>query len=52
MRLRILIEGRYRIKNIRGRTRIRSKVLEALLVEFRGKGIILAQPPMALSAGG
>lgn len=44
----ILIEGRYRIGNVRERTRIRSKVLEALLIEFRGKGISLAQRPTSL----
>ena len=41
----ILVEGRYRIHNVRERTRIRSKVLEALLIEFRGKGISLAPLP-------
>ncbi len=41
----ILVEGRYRIADIRERTRIRSRVLEALLAEFRNQDIRLAESP-------
>jgi small-conductance mechanosensitive channel len=40
----ILVEGRYRIPDIRARTRIRSEVLKNILSDFRKAGIKLAAP--------
>ena len=38
----VLIEGRYRIEDVRKRTRIRSQVLQRILLEMRAAGIPLA----------
>ena len=38
----VLIEGRYRISDVRNRTRIRSRVLQRILVDLRAAGIPLA----------
>ena len=40
----ILVEGRYRIPNIRERTRIRSQVLKNILTDFKQADIKLAAP--------
>lgn len=40
----ILVEGRYRIPDIRARTRIRSEVLKNILNDFQTAGIALASP--------
>lgn len=40
----ILMEGRYRIPDIRARTKVRSRVLSALLADLRAAGIGLALP--------
>ena len=40
----ILVEGRYRIPDIRERTRIRSRVLKNILRDFKKEGIQLASP--------
>jgi len=40
----ILVEGRYRIPDIRTRTRVRSEVLKNILTDFKQAGISLAAP--------
>lgn len=40
----VLMEGRYRIQNVRERTRIRSRVLKSLLAALRADGIPLPAP--------
>ncbi len=44
----ILLEGRYRIKDVRNRTRIRSAVLRCLVAALRESGIELAVPVVDL----
>ena len=45
----ILVEGRYRIPDIRERTRIRSRVLKNILSGFHQAGIKLASPSIRMS---
>lgn len=44
----VLVEGRYRIADVRDRTKIRSRVLEAILSEFRQESISLAAPKVVV----
>lgn len=44
----ILVEGRYRIPDIRERTRIRSQVLKNILADFKQAGIQLAAPKIKI----
>ena len=46
----ILVEGRYRIPDIRERTRIRSQVLKNILADFKQEGIQLASPSVKVKA--
>ncbi len=45
----VLVEGRYRIENVRKRTPIRSEVLEALLKALQENGIPMAAQPVQIS---
>ncbi|MEO1835626.1 MAG: hypothetical protein ABGZ49_09055 [Akkermansiaceae bacterium] len=40
----ILMEGRYRIENVRNRTKIRSEVLKNISKQLKADGIPLASP--------
>ena len=44
----VLVEGRYRIADVRDRTKIRSRVLEAILREFRQESVSLAAPKVVV----
>ena len=44
----ILLEGRYRIEDVRNRSKIRSAVLRKLVVDLRAAGIELAVPVVEL----
>ncbi len=44
----VLVEGRYRIVDVRDRTKIRSRVLEAILREFRQENVSLAAPKVVV----
>lgn len=44
----VLLEARYRIADIRERTRVRSKVLEAILTRLRAENIPLASPTVVV----
>ncbi|NWK57447.1 mechanosensitive ion channel [Verrucomicrobiaceae bacterium N1E253] len=46
----ILVEGRYRIPNIRERTRIRSAVLKNILADFKTNRIQLSSPTIKVGA--
>jgi len=45
----VLMEGRYKINDVRDRTRIRSRVLQRILVDLRAAGIPLAVPRVELA---
>ncbi len=44
----VLVEGRYRIADVRDRTKIRSRVLETILREFRQESVSLAAPKVVV----
>ena len=44
----VLVEGRYRIADVRDRTKIRSRVLETILREFRQENVSLAAPKVVV----
>lgn len=48
----VLLEGRYRIEDVRDRTRIRSTVLRNILADLKSAGIRLAAPRFRLDDGG
>jgi len=47
----VLVEGRYRIEDVRKRTTVRSEVLERLLVALRKNGIPMASQPVRITNG-
>ena len=48
----VLVEGRYRIEDVRQRTAIRSEVLEKLLEGLQKNGVPLASHPVQISGAG
>lgn len=48
----VLMEGRYRIHDVRERTRIRSRVLEAVLAGLREAGVPFPAPRVVVQGGG
>lgn len=44
----VLLEGRYRVRDVRGRTVIRSQVLEKILEGLQKHGISMAAQPVRL----
>jgi len=48
----VLVEGRYRIEDVRQRTAIRSEVLERLLEGLQKNGVPLAAQPVQISGAG
>ena len=47
----VLVEGRYRIENVRKRTVVRSEVLERLLKALQQNGIPMASQPVQITQG-
>ena len=45
----ILIEGRYKLEDVRQRTQTRSRVLRSILKTLREAGVALAQPVVRVS---